>query len=233
MEHPDVTELAVLRDRAARLLESLESQSTVAVRAEYADVAGTVARARSLLLSAVAMVDADGTGAIGLVARAMFEEWLFGMLMIFGETKDRNRLDGDYQYWLERHALAFGQQAPARPAGVAPRQWNVADRVQRLDAIRGGNLASEGYRRLYALESFAAAHGGFGTANFHISETADGDPTVVWREKGTESALPDLFAVVVGFAFDLIWAVWRESGLDLNIPVGAASRSATEISDFA
>ena len=223
MKHPDVTELAVQRDRAARLLESLESQSTVAVRAEYADVAGTVARARSLLLSAVAMVDSDGTGALGLVARAMFEEWLFGLLMIFGEAKDRNRLDGDYQYWLERHAIAFGQQAPARPAGVAPRQWNVADRVQRLDAIRGGNLATEGYRRLYALESFAAAHGGFGTANLHIAQTADGNPTVLWKGKGTEHAIPDLFAVIVSFAFDLIWAVWRESGVDLKIPVGASS----------
>jgi hypothetical protein len=223
VEGPDVTELAVVRNRAARLLDALESQSAVTVKAEYADVAGTVARARSLVLSAVAMVDAGGTGAMGLVARAMFEEWLFGMLMIFGEAKDRTRLDADYQYWLERHALAFGREAPARPAGVTPRQWNVADRVQRLDVIRGDNFASDGYRRLYALESFATAHGGFGTANMHITETADGSPTVVWREKGTDSAVPDLFALVVQFAVDLIRAVWRESRLNLDPLVAAAS----------
>ena len=112
MERVDVAECAVVRGWAARLLEALESQSTVAVRAEYADVAGTVARVRSLVLSAVAMVDADSTAAIGLVARAVFEEWLFGMLMVFGEAQDRVGLDGDYQYWLERHSLAFGHDAP-------------------------------------------------------------------------------------------------------------------------
>jgi hypothetical protein len=67
----------------------------------------------------------------------------------------------------------------------------------------------------------------------HIAETAAGHPTVVWREKGTEYALPQLFGVVVGLAFDLIWAVWRESGLDLDIPVGAVSKSTPEISEFA
>ena len=228
-----MAECAVVRGWAARLLEALEAQSTVAVRAEYADVAGTVARVRSLVLSAVAMVDADNTGAIGLVARAVFEEWLFGMLMVFGEAQDRVGLDGDYQYWLERHALAFGHDTPARPSGVTPRQWSVADRVQRLDALRGNNVASDGYRRLYALESLAAAHGGFATANLHIAETADGHPSIVWKAKGAERALPDLFAVIVGFAVDLVRAVWRESGLSLDRSVGAVATSATAIPDVA
>ena len=92
----------------------------------------------------------------------------------------------------------------------------MADRVQRLDALRGNNVASDGYRRLYALESFAAAHGGFGTANLHIAETADGHPSIVWKAKGAECALPDFFAVIVGFAVDLVRAVWRESGISLD-----------------
>jgi len=145
----------------------------------------------------------------------------FAMRMVFGEAQDRIRLDGDYQFWLERQALVFGRDTPARPAGVTPMEWKVAERVQRLDALRGNNVASDGYRRLYALESFATARGGFGTANLHIAETADGRPTIVWKGRGAESALPDFFAVVVGFAVDLVRAVWRKSGLDLDSSVGS------------
>lgn len=200
-------DLVDLCRRAKAIIDEARLAGSLTVDVEVADAVPTVARSVELLRSAVTLAEAETSAAIGLIARALFEEWLFVLLWIDGTDDDRTRLVADYFHHAEKLADKVDATPPSRPDGVKPRQWNVWTRAERLDELLGTRRATEIYDVVFRMESLASAHGGIGARGRHLRIVED-RPVIdaVGHDPGAAIGRLAIAVILVGEMCSRLWA---------------------------
>ena len=198
--------------RAKAIVDEARSAGSLAVDVEVADAMPTVARSLELLRSAVTLAEAETSAAIGLIARALFEEWLFTLLWIDGTNDDRSRLVADYFHHAERLADKVDAAPPLRPEGVQPKQWGVWSRAQRLDELLGTQRATEIYDLVFRIESLASAHGGIGARGRHLRIVED--RPVIDAVGHDPAATIGRLAIAVILVGEMCSRLWAAAGRD-------------------
>ena len=79
---------------------------------------------------------------LGLIVRALYEEWLVSALIVDGSDEDRDRLERDHQFNIERLLQRLHLVVPPRPVDVGtPTKWATFSRVQRVEELHRDSTA--------------------------------------------------------------------------------------------
>lgn len=198
--------------RASAIIDEVHSTGSLEVGEHLVDALPTVARSVELLRSAVTLAHGDAPAALGLIARALYEEWLWVSLWVEGTDGDRSLLRGDHQLEAERLADALGTKPSPRPEGVEPKKWSVWRRAKRLDELLDVPVAVERYQVLFQVESFASTHGGIGARGRHL-RIVDDQPIIDGDAHDPRVTVGRL-AVAVILVGEMCARVWAVAGRD-------------------
>lgn len=66
-----------------------------------------VSRCRSLLIGIVELDRAGRADLVGVLLRALLEVWYFGVIALFGDESDLEKLEADHLHWKNKLAAAM------------------------------------------------------------------------------------------------------------------------------
>jgi hypothetical protein len=153
---------------------------------------GLIGRSFALFRSMVSCYDAGEPAANGLILRALFEDVVFGSLLVNGSGDDHNRLAGDYLHHRNRLLRAVDEL----PAGddlfdsIEPKGWPLLDRARRADELVGNNDMQKLYQTVFRMESLMSTHAGFAPVLSHL----EFDSTATVRSLLHQPQSPSLMA---------------------------------------
>lgn len=202
------------RDLVA-ILDSAQAAHVEEVRYNHMlNAYAALSRCRSLLLGAVALVEAGRADTVGVPIRALLEVFYFGVIALLGDDSDLDRLAADYRYWKNELASEFDVEPVEGEEG----KFSVWQRAKRTDELVSAIGQESGvslrlYKQFYAAESLTSAHAGFESLKQYVVETADGDIGIE-VEPGPDGTLHGRLRMAVVLTTLLGKWTWERSGLD-------------------
>ena len=177
-----------------------------------------VARCWALLRSMRTLAGLGQFDVLGVLMRPLFETWVLGFLLVWGDEADLERVRRHSQNNLQ--SLGRAGWAGLPDLGEEGANWRFADRVQRVGVVfelhgEDGSIPRATYDMVYRAESITDVHAGFESIYRHVEQDSGGGLVIV-LDGGDAEQLPGLAKLKIASVLcaQLAAAVWRFGGED-------------------